>query len=276
VLTTLKGTLPAPGIGFVLDDLLANRCGCSPEELDDACVELEQPKRGEEGLGWIVRERGVVWLVNGLKFEPSIRASDPKHRAHVAEWLAQFGGDQSPLRIVRLFHKHYPEWFVDSASGPTGMVASESPPEPRTKPRRPSSKGPKKGSIEGASQGSDKGSFQGSLLAQHNTTHHNTTEKTTTWLTPYLNHWQKQYGTQVSSPGKLARFLRPVHDLLGPDECLARWGRYLANCPVEKASDARFSETHTGYATASVAGSKPASVSSNGARYPSATDALQV
>jgi hypothetical protein len=117
VLTTLKGTLPAPGIGFVLEDLLANRCGCSLEELNEAYVELEQPKRVEEGLGWIVRERGVVWLVNGLKFEPSIRASDQKHRAHVAEWLAQFGGDQSPLRIVRLFHAHYPEWFVDRASG---------------------------------------------------------------------------------------------------------------------------------------------------------------
>src|SRR5262249_28527521 len=115
VLTTLKGTLPATGISFVLTDLLADRCACSGDELEVALQELEEPKRDAgdgDQLGWIVRERTVIWLVNGLRFEPSIRATDAKHRAHVAEWLSQFGGERSPLRIVHAFRRHYPEWFA--------------------------------------------------------------------------------------------------------------------------------------------------------------------
>jgi hypothetical protein len=172
---------------------------------------------------------------------------------------------------VRLFHAHYPEWFVDRASDPTETAPAESSPRPGTKPRRPSSKGSKKGAVERAPHGSNEGPSQGSLLAQHNTTHHNTTEKTTTWLTPYLHDWKRQYDTEVSAPSKLTVYLKKVEDKIGPGECRTRWVRYLASCPVAKASAARFAETHTGYATAAVAGTS-GSATSNGARRPSATD----
>lgn len=107
VLTTLKGTLHATGIGFVFPDLLAQRCACSADGLEAALQELEQPKRSSaSALGWVVRERAVVWVVNGLRFERSIRPTDSEHRAHVAEWLSQFGGASSPLQIVHAFRDH--------------------------------------------------------------------------------------------------------------------------------------------------------------------------
>jgi hypothetical protein len=187
VLTTLKGTLPAAGIGFVLDDLLASRCSCTEGELATAYAELERPKRADgDGHGWIVRERSVVWLVNGLKFEPSIRATDSKHRAHVAEWLAQFGGGRSPLRIVRAFQSHYPEWFKDEpVAAPTAEAAPQHrSPKPKTSMSRRSPKVGRNGSREDPSRGpverAKQGSGEGSRLAQHNTTQDSTKQTTTT------------------------------------------------------------------------------------------------
>lgn len=255
LLTTLKGTLPATGIGFVLDDLLAQRCAFSASELEAAYAELERRKSGDR-FGWIVRERNVVWLVNGLRFEPSIRPSDAKHRAHVAECLSQFGGEQSPLRVVREFRTYYAEWFVDGVAGDEGPVsvgASPSKPRRTSSPSRPrkrltksSPKDPSNDPPEGAELGSSEGSKEGSRLAQHNTTL-DTTKKRTTWLTPFLEAWLKRFSTEYP-PDRLARELKNVRKALGDQECLARWNRYLdrVNDP-EFANGSSFAKAHSKY-----------------------------
>src|SRR3954463_10217552 len=70
VLTTLKGTLNAAGIGIVYVAQLAERCGKATDEILATYEELERRKPGDE-YGWIVRERNIVWIVNGLRYEPS-------------------------------------------------------------------------------------------------------------------------------------------------------------------------------------------------------------
>jgi hypothetical protein len=185
VLTTLKGTLPAAGVGNVYDDLLAHRCKCTEAELHEAYRELERPKQHSD-LGWIVRERNLVWIVNGLRFEPTLRSSDSKHRRHVADTIAQFGGALSPLRIVALFRLHYPEWFPGEVPPPSGRKSSpgarpsdtaapeQSPPQDDSsngsgpaRRRRPTKTDPDP--HEGSGQGSNEGASEGSREAQDKT-----------------------------------------------------------------------------------------------------------
>lgn len=137
VLTTLKGTLPATGIGVVYDLVLCQQCKCTREQLEEALRTLEAPKPGRE-LGWIVRDRNVVWVVNGLRFEASLSATDRKHRKFVQRLV-------QPLppfsEVVRAFRAHYAEWFVD---------------EPKPSPNEGASKGLPRGS-EGSSKGVRRG-----------------------------------------------------------------------------------------------------------------------
>jgi hypothetical protein len=125
VLTMLKFTLPATGIGVVYAAQLAERCGCTPKQLDAALAELERPKPGEE-LGWIVRDRNVVWLVNGLRYEPTLSADNAKkHRPFVHRLVAQLGDKPD---VVRRFKAYYAEWFPEGNPRGTG---GESVPEPK-------------------------------------------------------------------------------------------------------------------------------------------------
>lgn len=190
VLTTLKGTLPATGIGVVFDDMLAERCACTVPEIQAAYAELERAK-GDSGIGWIVRERNVIWLVNGLRYEPNLRPSDVKHQQHVVEWLTQFGGAKSSLDVVRRYRSYYAEWFpgAKKAQKTNGGGSSE---DPKPKPRRApsiesteeSTQDPKparkKGSSVESTEDPPEGSGEGSPEAQHNTTleptQHNTTQ----------------------------------------------------------------------------------------------------
>lgn len=146
VLTTLKGKLPATGLGVIYDDFLARWCNCTEDELQTALEELERPKR-DGSLGWIVRDRRrhIVWVVNGLKFEPQIRSSDSKHKTFVAECLAQISGGADELPIIRQFRAHYAKWFgapppstprplKDPAADPD-EDPSQDPSEALTKPR---------------------------------------------------------------------------------------------------------------------------------------------
>lgn len=111
VLVTLKGALGAAGIGVVYDGVLAERCHCSIPELHAAYVELEARKESG-GEGWIRRERNVVWLVNGLRYSPTLRASDRKHRTFVQRLLAPLG----TRSIVAEFRARYADWFEPARS----------------------------------------------------------------------------------------------------------------------------------------------------------------
>jgi hypothetical protein len=84
---------------------------------------LESPKDGEP-YGWIAREKNIVWIVNGLRHEPSLSWQNGKHRTFLRDRvLAPLG---SRLRIVAAFRRHYPEWFPDADSGPNGSHSDAS------------------------------------------------------------------------------------------------------------------------------------------------------
>jgi hypothetical protein len=114
VLTTLKGTLNAAGIGIVYVAQLAERCGKSTEEIIATYEELERQKPDDE-VGWIVRDRNIVWIVNGLRYEPSLTSNNAKHRAFVRDRCLAPLGD---VPIVAAFRRHYPEWFPGAVQEP--------------------------------------------------------------------------------------------------------------------------------------------------------------
>jgi len=71
--------------------------------LDEVLAELERAKPGRD-RGWIVRDRNIVWIVNGLACEPALTAANSqKHVPFVqspaiAVWVEHksFGGRQRP------------------------------------------------------------------------------------------------------------------------------------------------------------------------------------
>lgn len=112
VLTTLKGTLPASGIGVVYLAVLAERCGKTVAQVEESLTELEAPKPGAD-LGWIRRERNIVWIINGLRFEPTLTSANSKHRTFLRERLLAPLGERTA--IVVAFRRYYGEWFEDAA-----------------------------------------------------------------------------------------------------------------------------------------------------------------
>lgn len=101
-LFTLKLRLGPSGIG-VIPALLANlseATGMSAVQVGDALSELE-------GGDWIRTESNIVWIVNGLKYEPSISSKNINHRASVLTYLNSL----PRLKIVDDFRRYYAEWL---------------------------------------------------------------------------------------------------------------------------------------------------------------------
>lgn len=126
VLTTIKGTLTAAGIGIVYLSQLADRCGKTPDQLEAAFVELERPKPDAE-YGWVVRERNVVWIVNGLRFEPTLFANNPLHRTFLRKRLLAPLGERA---IVAAFKRYYADWFNGADPIPDTDSSDDTPSEP--------------------------------------------------------------------------------------------------------------------------------------------------
>ncbi len=65
----------------------------------------------------------------------------------------------------------------------------------------------------------------------------------TTWMTPYWDLWQEIMGAPPIA-GKLATFLKPIHDTHGPDHVVPRLRRYLTETDPQYLSVSRFAETY--------------------------------
>ena len=115
VLTTLKGTLPASGMGVVYLSQLAERCAAPVGDVEAALSALAAPLPGKSH-GWIVRERNVAWIVNALRYEPTLSHANGKHRTYLSERLLAPLGKGRP--IVDAFKRYYAEWFPDAVPGP--------------------------------------------------------------------------------------------------------------------------------------------------------------
>jgi len=106
LLFALKLMLGAGGIGTIRKLGLTEVLGCSLDELENAFAVLETAKPGEE-FGWILRERNIVWLINGLRHERGLSPKSQQHRQYIANQLKPLGHRS----IVQRFRSHYPEWF---------------------------------------------------------------------------------------------------------------------------------------------------------------------
>lgn len=116
VFFALKMSLGAAGIGVPRKLVLAEQVTCSLEQLERAFVELETPKPDHE-LGWIVRDRKVIWIVNGLKFEEGLCLfpNSPQHVTFIRNRVKPLGDGE----VVQLFRQYYAHWFPTiESSGP--------------------------------------------------------------------------------------------------------------------------------------------------------------
>ena len=52
---------------------------------------------------WIEREQTLVWIRNGLRFDPTVRIPNSKHHTHITRAISAFG----PLKIVARFCEYY-------------------------------------------------------------------------------------------------------------------------------------------------------------------------
>ncbi|GLC25087.1 hypothetical protein [Roseisolibacter agri] len=125
VLIALRMSLGAAGIGVPVVLQVCQRANCTPAEYEAACRVLEAPKPDDvEGLGWIRRERNIVWVVNALRYHPSLSAENPKHRTFVRERLLRPLGEKA---IVRAFWTRYREWQVETGARDTVSIGYPGP-----------------------------------------------------------------------------------------------------------------------------------------------------
>ena len=91
---TLKMKLGAAGIGVVYDDEIRDCTGL--EEIDGPRKELLE---GD----WLITQRRVHWLRNGLRYEPSMSMKNEKHRTNIESVLSGL----PRLQIVLDFAEYY-------------------------------------------------------------------------------------------------------------------------------------------------------------------------
>lgn len=103
----LKLSLPVTGIGVVYPSMLCDQVGVDRARLETIMAELEHPKAGRE-CGWIRREKNVVWLINGLRFESGLTPANGNHQKYVQKLVAQLDERQ---KIVADFKTAYHQWF---------------------------------------------------------------------------------------------------------------------------------------------------------------------
>ncbi|HEY2377624.1 MAG TPA: hypothetical protein VGH98_16715 [Gemmatimonadaceae bacterium] len=119
VFWSLKLKLGQYGIAvFYKEALPAMHRRATDQQIQQALRELEAPKLGRSH-GWIRTERNVVWIVNGLKFEPSFTITNPNHRTGVVRFVRNL----PRLPIVEAFITHY-----ELDATPAGESPSPSPP----------------------------------------------------------------------------------------------------------------------------------------------------
>ncbi len=97
LLTTRLCAQAGPGAIFTCyPEVLARQAGLPPRQIERALTALE-------AAGWIQREGLIVWVVNGLRYDPSMHLSDPKHQKAVARAVSAL----PRLSIVLRFCDYY-------------------------------------------------------------------------------------------------------------------------------------------------------------------------
>lgn len=111
--------------------VLAEQAGLEIERVEKALIELSSSPSSAES--WVVREGPIVWVRNGLRYDPNLRLADPKHRKSVERAVQAL----PRLDIVASFCEYYglASPFEDSPEGLPRV--SEDLSSPNTKYRVP-------------------------------------------------------------------------------------------------------------------------------------------
>ena len=104
---TLKAALGRPGIGVVYPGALEAQSGLTQGQLEAAARELE-----DAGHWWLVRERNVWWLRNGLRFE-EVNAKNDNHQKSLVKRVEEL----PRLPVVRQFREYYRDTFPMLSEG---------------------------------------------------------------------------------------------------------------------------------------------------------------
>lgn len=132
MLLTVKLRLGPSGIGVIpaLLASLSEATGMTAVQTADAMSELE-------GGNWIRTEGNIVWIVNGLRYEPSISSKNINHRASVISYLNSL----PRLKIIDDFRRYYAEWLQIEPPEPVEpdgeIIIPEAAKEKPTKKPRP-------------------------------------------------------------------------------------------------------------------------------------------
>ena len=130
MLLTLKLKLGPSGIAVIpaMMHTLSELTGMTLLQVGDSMGQLE-------AAGWLRTEGNIAWVINGLKYEPSISANNENHRKSVLSYLAAL----PRLEIVAAFKRYYAEWLRIDAN-------EAEPPEPELppEPAPPKEKAPPK------------------------------------------------------------------------------------------------------------------------------------
>ena len=205
VLLAIKCALPAWGIGHdhLWPERLARMTGYAAEQVVEVLRELTLAR-------WIRQDGIVLWLRNGLRFEPTRNPKDPKHRKSLAHHLA--GLPKS--KLDKVFRAHYAEWMVDADTTGHGR--------PEKGPEKGSIKEAKKGSKKGPEKGRGEGRGEGEISVGSN--HPKEEERSTApnWGTRAAEiHLELAGG--VLSVGPFVRSVKPLVDKYGAEHVLAAW-----------------------------------------------------
>jgi hypothetical protein len=251
----LKLMLGASGIRVVpaLVPTLVERSGAEERHVLKGLEELK-------AAGWLKIERNVVWLVNGLRYNPGLSLENANHRQKIRRHL-----DGLPrLAIVDEYRAHYgiaapPPDDIDipvdiPSSGADSTLESQSSDR--------SMMGSKMGSLNPSKDPSENGSKDPSPIREEVVGRGKTEEgkdssprarrrgkqaegtataKRETWLTPFDDDWRAVNGGAMPA-GKAARSLAKLVEAQGFEETRRRWRIYLA-AKGEYASPAGFSST---------------------------------
>jgi hypothetical protein len=102
--------------------VLSEQTGLTAEELEAALRELE--RKPSARAPWIVRDRSVCWIRNGLRFDPNFVEENTNHVKGVRRAIAAL---PSSSQVVRKFRRYYKQIALGAPSVPPRQAPSVPP-----------------------------------------------------------------------------------------------------------------------------------------------------